>query len=360
MQPERRLTRYQHNIISGLDRALTTGVSPEAPADLDDLRLIVFSDHHRTDRSRTDDFKICEPAYAAALGYYLEQGHTLLLLGDVEELWTTEPDQVLSAYPEMLRLEGRFLERDRLWRLWGNHDDLWQDPHVVAHYLGPIYGDRLRMVEGLRVPVCRGERVLGTLFFTHGHQGEFWSDRHGRWGQWGSQKFLRPWKRLTRSPSVTPATDHRLRKRHNIAMYLWALRHPGTVLVAGHTHKPVFLTRENTDRLEEQLEGQRGVPGTTRHELAEAHARLEWIRAERRQQCMDVEEDLQPLSPCYFNTGCCSFRDGDVTGLEISGGKIRLVRWPDDHRLPRPKTLVEASLEDVLRDVAATDRTPIT
>ena len=36
--------------------------------------------------------------------------------------------------------------------------------------------------------------------------------------------------------------------------------------------------------------------------------------------------------PCYFNTGCCSFPDGDVTGLEIADRQIRLVRWPGNLR----------------------------
>src|SRR5215211_2783982 len=31
--------------------------------------------------------------------------------------------------------------------------------------------------------------------------------------------------------------------------------------------------------------------------------------------------------PCFFNTGCCSFGDGDITGLELADGEIRLVRW---------------------------------
>ena len=31
--------------------------------------------------------------------------------------------------------------------------------------------------------------------------------------------------------------------------------------------------------------------------------------------------------PCYFNGGCCSFSDGQVTGMEIAEGQIRLVQW---------------------------------
>ena len=51
--------------------------------------------------------------------------------------------------------------------------------------------------------------------------------------------------------------------------------------------------------------------------------------------------------PCYFNTGCCSFGDGDITGLEFSEGKVRLVRWLEDggrassQQLDDPKELRE-------------------
>ena len=56
--------------------------------------------------------------------------------------------------------------------------------------------------------------------------------------------------------------------------------------------------------------------------------------------------------PCYFNTGCCSFGDGDVTCIEIVNGDIRLVRWPDDDDNPLPKELVTAKLAEVLDLVA--------
>ena len=45
------------------------------------------------------------------------------------------------------------------------------------------------------------------------------------------------------------------------------------------------------------------------------------------------DDHYQPVAlerPSYFNTGCCSFGDGDVTALEFSGGQVRLVRWLDD------------------------------
>jgi hypothetical protein len=55
--------------------------------------------------------------------------------------------------------------------------------------------------------------------------------------------------------------------------------------------------------------------------------------------------------PCYFNTGCCSFSDGDLTGIEIAGGRIKLVRWPDDAGNPKPKVLVSMLLAEVFKSL---------
>jgi hypothetical protein len=56
--------------------------------------------------------------------------------------------------------------------------------------------------------------------------------------------------------------------------------------------------------------------------------------------------------PCYFNTGCCAFEDGDITGIEIAEGEIRLVRWPDDDNRPMRKVLQSESLTNVFYAIA--------
>ena len=55
--------------------------------------------------------------------------------------------------------------------------------------------------------------------------------------------------------------------------------------------------------------------------------------------------------PCYFNTGCCSYGDGDVTGLEIADGEIRLVRWLNDEYEARKHELASRKLRDVFAAV---------
>ncbi|MEO8397130.1 MAG: hypothetical protein ABI700_29315, partial [Chloroflexota bacterium] len=75
-------------------------------------------------------------------------------------------------------------------------------------------------------------------------------------------------------------------------------------------------------------------------------AELEWVLSQER-QIPGPEGTLLPSKPCHFNTGCCCFYDGDISGIEISGGEISLVRWPNDTGAPAPKILERATLKDV-------------
>jgi hypothetical protein len=33
------------------------------------------------------------------------------------------------------------------------------------------------------------------------------------------------------------------------------------------------------------------------------------------------------MKPTYFNSGCCCYNDGTITGIEICDGFIRLIKW---------------------------------
>ena len=100
-------------------------------------------------------------------------------------------------------------------------------------------------------------------------------------------------------------------------------------MIAGHTHRPVFA-RSMPDpppaRSVKELEDLYERAGRNGDETAVAalRAELEYSRTLARRPDPVAVADL----PCYFNTGCCSFPDGDITGLEIADGELRLVRWP--------------------------------
>jgi hypothetical protein len=346
-----------------MDTAYEGAVARQISADISDLRWIIFSDLHRARRGPDDRFLHAERAYNAALGYYVEAGYTLLLLGDVEELWAHRPGGVIRSYPYSLELESEFHVQGRYVRFYGNHDAAWAVPTQVREHLWPIFPG-LEVIGSLRIRLMDGTESVGTLFLAHGHQGSTFSDRHKQIARFAVRTFWRPAQRILRSPWSTPAVDFELRERHDRALYRWAARRDHVVLIAGHTHRPVFMSESRTRRVTRELadartllEGANGReypiggpdPRILRDRVAGLRAELEWIRTSSNGS-QGIRTRPAGFEPCYFNTGCCSFPDGDITGLEISDGQIRLVRWPDRQRRPRPQTLAVADLrQDVFR-----------
>jgi hypothetical protein len=298
-------------------------------------RIAVFSDHHRGAGDTADDFRRCEHAYTSALGYYRQAGYRLFVLGDVEELWEERAETVISRYRDVLALEAEFArDGGGVERFYGNHDDQWASAGQVRKHLG----EDVTVREALRLRVERPGRTPATLFFVHGHQG---TDAADRWGfaRLAVRHLWRPLQRRFGFSATTPARSYALRARHDQAMFEWARkRPPGLVLIAGHTHRPVFA-RSTPDppptrpiaELEEAL--RRAVAAGDAAAAAAVRAELEYARTSLRRP----DTALRVSPPCYFNTGCCSFPDGDVTGLEIADGELRLVRWPGNlHEIAEP------------------------
>ena len=116
-------------------------------------RLIIFSDQHKGAGDGADEFRQCRSAYEAALQHYRGAGFTLVLLGDVEELWEQGFGAVRRTYDGVLKLEGSF-PAARYYRLWGNHDDEWMSDRKVRKRLAP-YMPTAGVYEGLRFEVPR-------------------------------------------------------------------------------------------------------------------------------------------------------------------------------------------------------------
>jgi hypothetical protein len=317
---------YAADIAKGLDKAFA-GAAEEL-LDATTARLIVFSDHHKGGGDAADDFRRSERAYCAALGYYLEAGHRLCVLGDAEELWEEKPETILRRYAAVLALEAQFAAQGRYERFWGNHDDRWASRWEVRRRLGQaLPGVKVR--EALKLRVRREGKPDVVLFLVHGHQGTSESDRWGWLSRLVVRLVWRPLQRLTGWSATTPARDFELRAKHDRAMFEWARSRPEpVVLIAGHTHRPVFgrcTPAEPPARAPEELR-----PLVAAARAAGEHARAEALCAEL-EYALAVERDRDGVitvePPCYFNTGCCSFPDGDVTGLELADGELRLVRW---------------------------------
>jgi hypothetical protein len=59
------------------------------------------------------------------------------------------------------------------------------------------------------------------------------------------------------------------------------------------------------------------------------------------------EPSFKGLLDTYFNSGCCCFDDGDITGIEIDGGCIRLIKWAYKGKESVRVVLEESKLEDL-------------
>ena len=124
-------------------------------------------------------------------------------------------------------------------------------------------------------------------------------------------------------------------------MYEWSSLQKDTLLITGHTHQPVFESLTHLERLYRQLQW------CTQQK---DEAKLKEVKGEilkREAGFTAVALDYMVMKPSYFNTGCCCYSDGDITGIEISGGLIRLVKWTTVSGKPERIDLEKISLEEL-------------
>lgn len=333
---------YTRRVSKGLERALDHAVRLSVDIRDSNERWVIFSDHHKGQRDRADAFTAAEQAYHAALGYYFEHGYKLVVLGDVEELWENRVGPILETYRTTFELERDFYDQDRYFRVWGNHDDDWRYPSQVERHLDQHYPG-IQVEECYLLDVFDGGDRLGQIMLVHGHQGTLIADTFGWLTRILVRTIWRPIQRITNLRVHTPATDLNLRRRHGIAMYNWASARPAFLLVAGHTHHPIFDPVLQVEQQMERLDRARGSMDTQR--IARARARLEHLKV------LENRQGFKMSRPSYFNTGCCCFADGDITGIELDRGTIKLVRWSDN--LYQPDVRASAELVSVFQRVSS-------
>ena len=332
-------------------------------------RIIVFSDHHRGAKNGADDFMKAELSYLAALDYYFENKFQYVSLGDSEELWENTLMQVKKHNTITFEAEKKFILKDRFFKIFGNHDLYWDNSPIASQQLKAIYGKKLRVFEGIILEKDNKENTRQrktvsnpfsflkkksdadnevlpiancpiTIFLTHGHQGDASSD-----GNWVSKFFVAniwaPLQSYLRINFNTPAYDEDLKTSHNLIMYEWSAKYKGLVLITGHTHQPVFESLTHPERLYKKLG--------------------DAVKANRTDEANQIEQEIKrrgrdykttpaqylTMKPSYFNSGCCCFRDGDITGIEITHEKISLVKW----NIHKQRVLLEETTLDRLQEV---------
>ena len=312
-------------------------------------RIIIFSDHHRGAKNGADDFMKAETSYLAALDYYFENKFQYISLGDSEELWENTLSQVKKNNTLTFEAEKRFILKDKFFKVFGNHDLYWDNSPIASQQLKAIYGKKLRVFEGIilekdnkeehtqkektnnpfsifKIKSDAEDEVLPiancplTIFLTHGHQGDASSD-----GNWFSKFFVAniwaPLQSYLRINFNTPAYDEDLKTAHNLIMYEWSAKYKSLVLITGHTHQPVFESLTHPEKLYKEL------GDALKANKADEAKQIEEEIKRRGRDYKTTPAQYLTMKPSYFNSGCCCYRDGDITGIEITYEKISLVKW---------------------------------
>src|SRR5687767_14678159 len=173
-------------------------------------QFIIFSDQHRGAKNGADDFMNAEAAYLAALDYYYRKNFQFISLGDSEELWENLLGKVKKHNVATFQAEKLFIQQNRFYKVFGNHDLYWVNDPLAFWQLKNIYGQEVKVYEGIILQLAIGNRQLAignnqdaidkaeesgaklpiaycqlTIFLTHGHQGDASSD-----GNWFSKFFV--------------------------------------------------------------------------------------------------------------------------------------------------------------------------
>lgn len=289
--------------------------TPEEPLD-GSARMVIFSDLHLGNGSRTDDFKPNAALFKEVLHrHYLENGYTLILNGDVEELQRFSLPQIMHRWQSVYQLFEAFSTENRLFRLFGNHD--------MALIEGVPHDFEIR--EALRFSY-RGHPI----FIFHGHQTAVQFERFNALVGFGLKYFANPLK----IKNYSVAYDSLKRFRTEERVYEFASNRK-ILSIIGHTHRPLFESMSKVDSIKFEIERLcRKYPKAGPRKKERIERSIAAHRHELEQLDLTTESRANVASlynanlvvPCMFNSGTVIGKSG-MTCLEITGDTISLVHW---------------------------------
>ncbi|MFD1257212.1 metallophosphoesterase [Mucilaginibacter terrae] len=336
-----------YTALTGLYNSLITNPGKKGliiPFDSATDKFIILSDQHKGTRNYADDFAVSEKNYLTALDYYYQQQYHYINLGDSEELWKNGVLSVMKHNKATFIKEKLFLNNNAFIKIFGNHDLYWDNDPLARLMLQQLYGQTVKIYEGVILQTQVNNKPL-SIYLTHGHQGDLQSD--GNWfSKWFVSNIWGPLQAYLQVNPNTPATNDHQKTLHNQIMYQWSSSQSNLLLITGHTHQPVFGSLTHLERLYIELE---------KAEKNNSAALVKDLQKQISKLVIKGEDKFTfpGYRPSYFNTGCCCFNDGDITGIEISGGCMRLIKWEYKQTgEPQRFVLEESSLEEVLSGLA--------
>lgn len=298
-------------------------------------RIVIFSDLHMGNGSRTDDFVTNGDLFAFVLReFYARNGYHLILNGDVEDLQRFPMRAIVRRWPHVYQSFAAVNRAAGLTRIVGNHDiDLLEggpsvgllamagQSHWPETFIEPV-------LEGLRLRDSAGE-----LFLFHGHQTSRWYEKHNNVVRLILRYLANPLR--IGNYTVAASSTKRFRTERRVYEFATAQR---ILAVIGHTHRPLFESMSKIDSLQFEIERLcREYPESDNQEAIAAS--LSVLKNELVAVQEEQGEAVAPASlyrehllvPSMFNSGCVLGKRG-MTALEIEDRQLRLVYWYDVNR----------------------------
>ncbi|PKA97864.1 Calcineurin-like phosphoesterase superfamily domain-containing protein [Flavobacteriaceae bacterium MAR_2009_75] len=249
----------------------------------DHTKFILFSDCHRGDNSFADDFANNRNIYFHALSFYYKEGFQYCELGDGDELWENlHFESIFEAHKNVFQLLRKFHLEGRLHMIWGNHDMVYKDHEYVkthlSSYFEPIDGKSKELFEGIsynEAVILKHNSTDQEIFLAHGHQADWWNYTFWRWSRFLVRVLWKPLQVWGIADPTSPAKNYTELIKIERRIKRWILQKDLIRTIVGHTHRPRFP---------------------------------------------------EPGDIPFFNTGSC-VHPRSITGIEIEGGEISLVKW---------------------------------
>lgn len=285
-------------------------------------KYTILSDFHLGNGTAVDKFKENEEVALRLLDYHYINGYSLILLGDIEELWRFSLGEIIGRYNNTVYKSLRRFGNDRVFRIFGNHDIDWRNSDPIR-----IYNNETQLAnEAIKLNDINGN---AKILLIHGHQGTKDADKYS----WFSRKFIRgyryfePLVSLKESPAAPRSP---IFKSIEQSRYNWA-KNKKVILICGHTHRAVFCSLSKIDQLIKEIEQ---IEFRLNHTFSSDERKkllLELgIKKDEKIREQLAGREFYSLgdnpSPCYFNTGCALYKDG-ITLIEIVDNIIKLVKW---------------------------------
>jgi UDP-2,3-diacylglucosamine pyrophosphatase LpxH len=284
-------------------------------------KVVILSDLHMGDGGMLDDFKENAALVKAVLHlHYLSEKFSLILNGDIEELYKFSLESITSAWPELYDLFLKFRQNGFFWKTYGNHDAALNNRNR--------YPLAQSMTEALKMSYDQEN-----LLVFHGHQGSVLL--------WEKYSFLNKTVIFLLKYLAKPAgiknfsIAYSNRKKFAIEKTIYDFSNRAKVVsIIGHTHRPLFESLSKADYLSYRIEELcRSYPSLdnekrmkTKEIIGELRAELRACSGKAKKKWLrnGIYNDI--TIPSIFNSGCTIGKRG-ITAIEIDSGMIRLVYW---------------------------------